>query len=334
MRALVAIPLLFVGVIAACSSTNTTVIPGGGDGGPGSGVDGGGGGGGEGGGGSGLSIAEGCAKQAVGFCASFKKCQAFGFGIDFADAAECETNLTTACIGSSAVPDSNRTGDDAAACGVLLGNRECSNGNGCAVVPGKRPTGAACQYSASCASGYCGVAAVGTCGICVDPVGLGATCSVTSPCDYTKNIYCGSGGKCIAYAAAGDACGMTGQPVCTYGLACVNKKCGVGGAVGDMCGSSVPCETNAATFCDSTAMKCTAATFLPPGSACGGAGLSNYCRGGLCSPNAGGMGSACVPNLPDGATCDPMAKTTGRCATFLSCNTNNKCGIAEDLACN
>jgi len=80
-------------------------------------------------------------------------------------------------------------------------------------------------------------------------------------------------------------------------------------------------------------MKCTAITALPAGSACGTATLSSYCQGGICTANTSGMGSTCVAYLREGATCDPMAKTTPRCGIFLSCNGANKCGLPDDLGC-
>jgi hypothetical protein len=321
----------FVAALAVACSSSTATIGAGGDGGSGggsgSGDDGGGGGG-----GSGTNIADGCAKQAAAFCAFSKKCSPLAYGIDFADDTQCETVIAKSCVYYTSVPDSTRSGDDAAACAAVFSAKTCTDNTQCASVPGKRPTGSACQYGGSCASGYCAIAGTGTCGICADYVALGASCSTTSPCDYTKGNYCGQSGKCIPYGKTNDACG-TGLAVCGPGLICVQGKCGTGAALGDACPNGVPCDITTTGTCDSKTMKCTAATFLSAGAACGGATLSPYCAGGLCLPNASGMGNSCVADLPEGATCDPMAKTTARCLAYLTCNDSGKCGFPDDLGC-
>ena len=318
-------------IVAACSGTSAQAIdPGVADAGKNA-ADGSGTGSDAGGSGGGSTLEAGCAQQAAQICAHYKECLPTTFAILARDQADCEALFTRSCVYYGGVVDSQYTGNDAIACGKVYAATSCVGTISCAIVPGKRKTGAPCQWSASCASGYCAVAAAGTCGICVDTVAQGQACSTTSPCDRVNGMYCGPSNTCVPYGQAGADCGAPSQPLCTLGLSCVAGKCGTGGQLGDACDAMHPCDFTKASTCD-IQNKCSAFPTGTSGDACGGTTKVSLCTGGSCVTDAGQSMGTCQNNLAEGAACDP--KVGPRCAFIYTCGSAGKCALPEDLGCN
>ena len=290
-----------IGGIAACSSS-TTVTSGTptsvstADGG-GSGGEGGGGGGGD------ETLATACANEAPESCALYQKCYPLNFELAFGTMDDCVTAESTLCNYDATYPDVGITAGVIRACTASLQGATCEayqTGNVCPLIDGTRAAGAACEVGTQCTTGYCAGAGAGTCGICVELGDLGAACSVTEPCDYTKSIYCGQAQKCVAYGVAGAACGGTDDPACKSGLVCTNKACGQGAGAGESCSGDVPCDPlGTAQQCDQTTMKCVAYKVGDTGDPCGGTTGVVFCKTGSCKIT--GSTGTCVADLALGA---------------------------------
>ncbi len=280
--------------------------------------------------GAGVSLADGCAKEATGFCAFMKKCNPIGFAVDFVSDADCEAADAKRCAFYSVVADANRSGDDAVACGAVYSAKSCTDSPRCAAT-GTRATGAACQFSASCQSGLCIAPGADQCGICADYAPNGSACGGIVPCDFTKSYCDFASGKCTAYAGSGAPC-IAGHTSCGPDLFCVNGTCAIGVAIGATCSAVAPCDFGSGAVCDGTTKMCTPVTLLPAGATCAGGAFDALCSAGGCVPNDGGP-RTCGPAPMEGAACDPKSMTTPRCASFLECNSTGKCGFPEDLAC-
>ena len=276
------------------------------------------------------------------FRVRFERCN--GGNIAPATMASARARYLESCVGALALPGSTRTADEVDACATALEAEECGVFPAllpaCAPKAGTLATGAACNVDAQCQSGHCDVgsplAKGNGCGVCVDAIPEGDTCSedrltcaigtfcVGSPespntgrCKKVRlaganeacngfDIGCRSGlicasvngaqASCIPAVAVGESC--KDDAMCAKGAFChlQTGKCTPLAKAGEACDSQTPCSDGLG--CDRTTNKCAALTFAEPGESCGG---SVACREGVCGQGTGAP--TCPRIIEDGKGC-------------------------------
>ncbi len=195
-----------------------------------------------------------------------------------------------------------------------------------------------CQVASECQSGVCSALA-DTCGLCVDPIPLGAACSpendfcgpqrlcdasgicvarsvksVGQPCKIAgascdTGMVCGGGGRCIRPQLVGAACMADidcdegGNVYCTSSA--TGRQCGPRPAIGASC-KETACASGLA--CDAATLQCRAAQV---GVATGlGCDVVDQCETGSTCRIAGGW-RACLPELAIDQACISDAECAG-----------------------
>jgi hypothetical protein len=174
-----------------------------------------------------LEAERGCSGYAIGTCQTYARC-APTLVESYGSMDGCQAALTDACTYNLQQPDVLGSGAGAAACGTLMTQLDCNDllnnelPGGCQAPAGRRGDGAACTVGAQCASTRCQRdTPAATSGTCAEPALLAQPCFALTDC--AQGLICGTQGRCIALAQAGQACGDT-QP-CRAPWLCLNGLC-------------------------------------------------------------------------------------------------------------
>ena len=294
------------------------------------------------------SIAKACGDIAAQRCNERSTCtlpaDATGSGFNllenYGDPATCLTRETLLCTNGLMAPQTGNSPLKVEACASEFAGYTCqeffdNNPPTDCVVTGSIANGGSCAFNGQCTSGTCQGIRTAACGMCADPLGVGADCSSTT---------CASGQRCLiathqcaAVVAMGGSCDS--MHPCDRGLVCFGNDTATmttgtcqsaGTQVGQACGGSMPA-------CDGTL-----------GLYCGGPAGAKTCMrviyGATGSPDAGADAAVGSPDAGTALPCGVLADGThvgcvaGSCYTATGLASGNDQGTckpfaADDMPC-
>lgn len=283
--------------------------------------------------GSDLSKEQACTDLATARCGTLMTCSMADLDRRWPDTDTCEAREKLACMDSLAAPQTAATPTTVKACADALPQSSCDaflSGvmppMACLPQHGPRAMGAACSFSAECASGFCSVADDALCGTCAATPAPGASCA-TSGCGPTM-ICVKSTMTCQVPVAAAGACSKD-QP-CENGLSCVGatmttmgtcqaEVATAGGACDPKQMTGPGCSTAAGLTCDTQMLMCVPQPLAAATQPCGLIGTTRTaCKAGAsCSIPQGETMGVCVAPAADGGPCNsdvgPFCETPAKC---------------------
>src|SRR3569623_2117911 len=141
--------------------------------------------------GSDLSREQACTVLATARCGQLETCCPAELTRRWPDASTCESREKLACMDARAAPRTAATPTSDKACADALTAETCdaflttaAPPDGCLPQHGPLGSGAACAFSAECATGFCSVADDALCATCAEVPAAGASCA-TSGCGPT-----------------------------------------------------------------------------------------------------------------------------------------------------
>jgi hypothetical protein len=254
----------------------------------------------------------------------------------FGTMENCIAREMLSCTNGLSAPQTGNSPVLVEACVAAFATYSCAdffnnNPPGSCVATGLRATGAACAFSAQCASAYCQGLKNSSCGTCEAPPAPGAPCD-SSSCWHDQTCVgattmCAADGVLNASCDANDPCG--------YGLTCVGAVASTSTpgtcqaaveATGTACGGTMSgCDGTSGLFCGgaSGSKTCMAITYVGDGMPCGDLSSTSHaeCIAGGCYTSTGSAGSGqtgtCKSDTADGTACDtvlgPGCVTPARC---------------------
>lgn len=168
-------------------------------------------------------------------------------------------------------------------------------------LPGAFPDGGPCANAAQCQGGLC-LNQFASCGTCATLREAGQSCGSTPDEQCRAGLLC-QDKICQAPSSSGGPCTYANE--CQQGLVCKDKTCQPAPPVGTPCVSFGECNERQGQYCSD--MACQAPAMSLDG-ACGTLPLYIYCPlGQSCMIPLGSFSGQCVPEVPDGSTCDFFA---------------------------
>lgn len=284
--------------------------------------------------------------------------------------------LQASCEKALALPGASKLAAFYTDCSRRMSTKDCNSVLACIVPNGDLDDGAPCAARFQCKSGRCdtGQDATGAseraCGTCVARTAPGGACRTAGDCEegaFCKGARGTKAGTCTAPKKrlhAGEACSLSPDELCDYGLFCrqvaigsLDFTCQGPSELGGICSSSTECVGElscslshrcrqppaegeacdgacaAGLGCDATTNKCAPLVHGAPGDACDHG--TKRCRGATCEGvvNDGARlvtPGKCVAILPDGARCG--TGIVGRCRNPLWC-VGGRCGEPDPALC-
>lgn len=294
---------------------------------------------------SGDTAADACAKVATARCDRLAMCSMADLAKRWPDEATCISRETLACQDSLAAPATAATPTTTLACADALAASSCdalfsvTPPAECLAQPGKAAGGAACSYSAQCASGFCSVGDGQLCGVCAAAPVAGDSCA-TSGCGPTMTCVKATM-QCQPPVGVGGACGSA-LP-CEETLDCVGATATAMGTcmaalttAGATCDpprkTGPSCSATAGLACNTSTKQCVAQPLVAAGQPCGQiASVPTRClAGATCQIPAGANVGTCVAPAGDGEPCDDVAgpgcEAPARCVA-------GSCQLSGSAAC-
>ncbi len=299
------------------------------------------------------TIDSACAEIAKARCEKLDSCSDdYLVKVRYGDVATCEDRVAANCRSSLAADGTGNSASADEACAQSYAGEACVDlendklTTACRTKAGALADGAACAFSAQCASAFCLTQDAQPCGTCAPAPKDGDPCTTTAQCG--PNQGCASySGQCTTFAAIGEACGL--GKLCGAGASCVGGSATVTGTcraamakAGDACDSTLEaasgCDANLGLDCDSTSQKCVAISLAEDGQPCGTvSGVTVGCAaGGRCFIVDGSGTGTCKAAAKDGAACDttngPGCLLPARCVT-KGASTAGTCQLDSAKAC-
>lgn len=295
-----------------------------------------------------------CATIAAARCTKLQTCSASDLARRFGDLATCETREALACTAGLAAAMTGNTVTAVEACAAAVDAEACgdffskSPPDACRTAMGLEATGAACGFSAQCATGFCAAASDAACGTCAAVPQAGASCASqgcgqdlvcvasTQLCQApvaiggmcSRELPCADGGTCVGANAQQNILGTCTADASAVGATCDGKH-----------KTAPDCSADLGLACDSTTNQCATLPLAAAGQPCGQLGTTvTRCTGGAtCAIAAGQMAGTCVAPAADGAACDtaagPGCLTPARCIATTAGGTAGTCQLPGSTTC-
>ncbi len=346
--AIVSLATLTVAASLACSSSTSSPMETGNDGGNGM-KDGGSGK--KDGGSTSTSATDAevsaCSASAKATCALQEKCNPAAQQAQYGSGGTCETREQIACFNGLTSPNTGANVSHTEGCTQSIPGESCTDDldlmvpSACRTETGGGATGSACSHPAQCSSAFCAIPPQSNCGTCQPQPAAGDSCANLSTCG--QGLLC-AGEVCVAYATSpGAMCVTTTQP-CGFGLDCVTKKGATSGqcmasgqTVGATCDPTLEtsggCNTQIGLYCQKSSLSCQTAATATANSPCGKVGgVGTDCVNSTCFKQPGDAGSMCIAHAADNGSCDtltgPDCTPPARCVgTQLDGGTKGTCSL-------
>lgn len=270
----------------------------------------------------------------------------------------CKARIDAQCLQDLAATGTGATPATVVACASALGNQSCADvlandtPEECAPVSGSLANFSPCFASGQCQSSFCELEPNAACGLCKPVPEAGAPCANTAECGDRNALGC-VGMVCQRFLEAGAPC-ASAVSICSPGYACTrNPDAGAGVDAGGNCkleGTTVnaACDSssNERPTCNLTyglqclSNKCTAATYVDAGEACGTELTSGLARcaasgtcvdGGVTTPKSGVCLAAAADNGPCDTAVGPGCLPQARCV--IEAGTRGTCLTLDNGTC-
>jgi hypothetical protein len=322
-------------IVGACSSSKSSPLATGDDGGPGDG-------------GSALDLQKHCTAFWTKACAARQQCQAKAFGDwEHGDMANCIARESSACVAALSLGLQNTTPAQLDACDAAWDLSDCETyydtladlvkPAACQQASGGLADGSPCTVDWQCANLTCAMNPGLRCGTCVTRKAAGAACTAANACAY--GLACVAG-KCAAIGKKGDACGPL-QP-CGAELICQGTSAVAKPTCVDRLADGTACTVNAGQclqehFCDSQTNKCADPGTAKLGQPCGQVNADNLfvnceakakCR----IDDLTKLTGTCVTEIADGQSCTANFLFNGPCQWPAQCF-DGTCQLSTSFSC-
>lgn len=259
-----------------------------------------------------------CQDYASAWCNKLAQCWPFVLSATYGDPGTCAQRASSLCANVSTAPGSSWSEGKLETCASALGPVSCESWwdavpSSCDPGAGTLSDGASCLDRSQCTGDACRQSGTSGCGVCTTLSPDGGSCGVNSDC--ATGSLCTVNHKCAATVASGGTCDA--DHPCAASLRCTGGKCAAFAHAGDACDpNGNDCSITDGLYCDPNAKQCKTIGLVNAGADCGASQ-----DGGIvaCSAGASCVNGKCVAALADGAQCDAQAQNGPHCEAPAAC---------------